>query len=159
MSAAIVTAITNNAVAILTGMGLTYAGKAFVIERRKTPALPQQPNPINPASLVLPEVVVSVGEEGKYQDITAVGRLVNYPMAVTIVTAGGAKLAFDDALATIAENIRYTMTLQTNWASQLGANWNQIDAFGKPPFDKNALEKTLNYRIITFTVQTREPRN
>ena len=163
MSAAIVTLVTENFVNILTKLNLSFtAGTTstpFVIERRKTPAIPQNPNPLESNSLNLPQLVVSVGTEDKYQDITASTRLCSYPCAVTIVTTQGNQLAFDDQLASLVDTLKYQLTLHSNWYGIPNLPFNQIDAYGRTPFDIAALKANLDYRILTFTVQTLEPRN
>jgi hypothetical protein len=162
-SLAIATDVVNIIGSTLQGMALTYDGAAFNIDDRKTPAVPQEPNPLNPTNLNLPEFVISIGEERDYKDATAGTpsqpgfRFVNYPCAVTVVTATGNLLAFDNALASICEQIRYTLTLHSTWYPNL-AEFNEVNAYGQVPFNAAMLERTLNYHIITFTVQTLEPR-
>jgi hypothetical protein len=160
---AIVTDVVNIIGNTLQTMALTYNGDAFSIDDRKTPAVPQEPKPLSPTSLNLPEFVISVGEQGLWKDITGGNpaspglRLIDYPCAVTIATPTGNLLAFDNALEDIVQQVRFTMTAQATWVPAL-AEFNEVNGYGRVPFDRRALSATVNYKIITFTVQTLEPR-
>jgi hypothetical protein len=147
----------------LSGLSLTYNGKAFAFFQRKILAVPQQPNPLSPSSWGAPLMCLAVGEEKEYKDATSGTpsnpgfRFVDYPCGVAIGTATGNQLEFDGALASIVQQVRYTATLHSTWYGVL-PEFNEVNGYGRNPFNLLGLEKTQNYRIVTFTVQTLEPR-
>jgi hypothetical protein len=137
-------AIADAIVAAVTALGL---GPTVV--RRKAPSLPQGQDP--------PQIVVSVGEEGDVKPLTAKKDMVRYPVAVTIVTGGGKKLADDETLRLWREQIRTAINQRATFVSV--PQFNQVDPSGKPPFNPAAMAKDLNYSMLVFTVSTREARS
>lgn len=134
--------------AIVTAVeGLALTGVTVV--RRKTPSLPAGVDP--------PQVVVSVAEEGDIRPHTATKDLVRYPVAVTIVTGGGKKLADDDTVRDWRESIRVAVNTRATFSGV--GEFNQVDPGGRAPFTAAALAKDLNHSVLVFTVTTREARN
>lgn len=120
------------------------------VVRRKTPSLPPGVSP--------PQVVVSVGEEGDTDYLTATLCLVTYPVSVTVVTAaGGKKLVDDDTLRGWREQIRGAVDAKTAFAAV--SEFNAVHSGGRAPFDPAALAKDLNYSTQTFTVEAIEARS
>jgi hypothetical protein len=120
------------------------------VKRRKLPSLPQGEDP--------PQVVVSIGDEPDTEYLTAVENLNRYPVAVTIVTAGGKKLADDETLRTWRQSVRRTLDdlERTTFAAVTG--FNRVTTGGKSPFNPQALAKDLNYSVQVFTVEVLEQR-
>ena len=120
------------------------------VQRRKTPSLPAGENP--------PQVVISVGEEPETEYLTAAHNLNRYAMAVTIVTAGGKKLADDETLRSWRQSIRRKLDdlERTTFAALTG--FNRVTTGGRSPFNPAALGKDLNYSVQVFTVEVKETR-
>lgn len=130
----------EDAVAALALTGLT-------VVRRKTPAVPE--------GATLPQAVVSVGDE-QVEDLTATQALVTYTVAVTVVTAGGSKLADDDVLHAWRQSIRRKLEDLSVWAAVAG--FNEVRNGGVTPFDAAALPRDFNYSTLTFRVSALESR-
>lgn len=138
-------AIADAIVAKVTGLALP----GVTVSRRKTPSLAQGQEP--------PQIVVSIGEEGTIKPMTAKKDFVTYPVAVTIITAGGKKLADDETLRIWREQIRVAVNQRGTFSGV--PQFNQIDPTGKAPFNAAALAKDLNYSVLVFSVQTIEARS
>lgn len=130
--------------AAVTALNLT----GVTVERRKTPAAPE--------GATLPQAVVSVGEEGEFDYLTARKKLVTYPAAVTLVTAGGRKLEEDETLRGWREQVWAAVEARAAWAGLAG--WNETTAGGREPFDRAALPKDLNFSFLVFRVNVLEDR-
>lgn len=137
------------AIGVLKPPGVPPAA-AVPVARRKTPSAPEG------SANGLPEIVVSVGEEPATEYLTATEKLRRYPVAVTIVTDGGAKAADDATVRKWRDQIDAALDARAAFASVDG--FNQVDAGGGAPFDPAALPKDFNYSIQTFTVQVIEGR-
>lgn len=120
------------------------------VVRRKIPAVPE--------GATLPQVVISVGEEGEIRFADFEGSVfVDYPAAVTIVTAGGAKLADDDTLRDWRERVRKKGHDRATYSGV--SKFHEVTASGKVPFDVGALSKDFNFSVVAvFTVTCLESR-
>lgn len=118
--------------------------------KRKTPSVPEGD------SLGLPQFVVSVGEEGKTEYLTATQKLKTYPVAVTIVTATGQQLADDATIRQWRQQIELVLELRNTWVGLAG--WNQVEITNKAPFDTTALSKDYDYATVVAEVQVVETR-
>lgn len=116
--------------------------------KRKTPSRPEG------ATAPLPEVVVSVGEEGKAERLTAQTKLKTYPVAVTIVTAGGQKAADDPTVRDWRQQIEQALFARATWSGIDG--WSVVNITDKAPFDTAALSKDFNYSTIVAEVEVVE---
>ena len=118
-------------------------------ERRKIPALPAGKDP--------PQIVVSVGEEGDtiYLDFEY-HVLVRYPVAVTIVTAGGSLMEDDNTLRDWRESIRKKIDDPATYSAVTG--FMRTLSAGRVPFDVSALSKDLNFAVQVFTAEVLEDR-
>jgi hypothetical protein len=144
--AAVSVLVANAIVTAVQSLGLVPNAS---VAKRKTPSLP---NGVDP-----PQIVVSVGEEGQVEALTARKNLVRYPVAVTIVTGGGKKLIDDETLRDWRGRIREAVDCEACFAGV--DEFNQVDVAGKAPFNASALAKDLNYSVLLFTVQAIEPRS
>jgi hypothetical protein len=116
--------------------------------KRKTPSVPEG------ATNGLPEFVISVGEEGKVERLTAVSKLKTYPVAVTIVTNTGAKAADDATVRKWRQQIEQKLEAQATWIGVTG--FNRVNITNKPPFDVSALAKDFNYSTVVAEVEVVE---
>lgn len=135
------TAIANSGVLIDALPGVT------VVER-KTPVVAE--------SDALPLAVVSVGEEGDVEYLTARKVMVTYPCAVTLVTAQGFALADNPVLRTAREAVRKGVEAAATFAGVAG--FNAVNGGGKEPYDRAALAKDLDYSSLVFRVEVIEDR-
>lgn len=138
--------------AVVTGVrALSLSGvPSSAVVRRKVPTLPHGASP--------PQVVVSVGAEPETEYLTAAANLNRYPVAVTIVTAGGKLLADDETVRAWRQSIRRRIDdlERTTFAAVTG--FNRVTTGGRSPFDPAALSKDLNYSVQLFTVEVIEQR-
>jgi hypothetical protein len=116
--------------------------------KRKTPSVPEGD------SLGLPQLVISVGEEGAVEYLTATTKLKKYPVAVTIVTAAGAKSADDATVRKWREQIEQKLEVFASWASLVG--FNEVNIINRAPFDVSALSKDFNYSTVVAEAQVVE---
>lgn len=130
--------------AAVTALNLT----GVTVEQLKIPAVP--------GAAPLPQAVVSVGDEGDFEYLTATTKLVTYPCAVTLVTKGGRKLEDDETLRTWRASVWAAVEARATWAGLTG--WNETLAGGKEPFDRAALSKDLNWSVLVFRVCVEENR-
>jgi hypothetical protein len=146
---AVASDVANAVETAVEALALTGVAAGQVV-RRKIPAVPED--------ATLPQVVVSVGEEGDIEFADFEGSVfVGYPVAVTIVTAGGAKLADDDTIRTWRESIRRKCHDRAAYAGVTG--FLEVKAQGRVPFDEGALSKDFNFSIVAvFTVTCLESR-
>lgn len=129
-------------------LALAGVGNDQVV-RRKVPDVPE--------GAELPQVVISVGEEGDVRFVDFEGTVVvRYPVAVTIVTDGGAKLADDATVRTWRESIRKKCGDRATYAGVTG--FLEVTASGGPPFDRRALSLDFNYSVYSFDVTVLENR-
>lgn len=139
--------------AALTALAILKPGVApdtpVPISRRKTPSLPEGKSP--------PELVVSVGAFGRVEPIDARRDMVGYPLAVTIVTAGGTAAAYEPLIDNWRQRVRRAVQARATWAAVGG--WNSVETEGKEPFDSAALPKDFNFSVQVFTVFVLEPRS
>lgn len=133
-------------------LGLTRpgSGEAVPVARRKRPDVPEGD------TLGLAQVVVSVGDPGPTEHLTSREKMRTYPVAVTIVTAGG-RVAGDD-MAVRAWRDRIDAAVDTRAAFAGLAGFCGVTAGGGAPFDQTALSKDFNYSIQTFRVSVSEAR-
>lgn len=131
--------------AAVEALGLT--GLKGVVKRKK-PDVPEGD------TVGLPQAVVSVGEEGKTEYLTAVKKLKTYPAAVTIVTGGGMKAADDAQVRQWREQIERKLESYATWSGFAG--WNETNITNKAPFDASALSKDFNYSTVVADVQVIE---
>ncbi len=124
----------------------TLAFSGVTVAKRKTPSAPE--------GKALPLIAVSVGEEGEVEYLTARKTMVKYPVAVTIVTAGGTALADNDTIRTWREAIRKKMEAPATFAAVTG--FNAVFAGGREPFDRAALAKDLNYSSLLYRCEVIE---
>lgn len=129
--------------AAVTALALT----GVTVVRRKTPSVPE--------GATLPQAVVSIGDE-RAERLDATTQLVTYTVAVTLVTAGGAKLADDDTLHTWRQSVRRKLEDRAVWGTVSG--WSEVRLGGVVPYDAAALAKDFNYSPITYQVFVREDR-
>ncbi len=120
--------------------------------KRKKPSLP----PGKELTTGQKAVVVSVGEEGAIERITATKVLVKYPAAVTLITGGGFNAGDDETVHDLREDIRKALFDYGNYATVVG--FNDVSIFSGTPFDTRALDAALNYAIQTATVEVLESR-
>lgn len=118
------------------------------VEQLKIPAVP--------GAAPLPQAVVSVGDEGEFEYLTATTKLVTYPCAVALVTKGGRKLEDDETLRGWREQVWAAVEAWATWAGVSG--FNEVRAGGREPFDRAALAKDLNWSVLTFAVEVIEAR-
>jgi hypothetical protein len=130
--------------AALEAMNLT----GVTVARRKTPAVPE--------GATLPQAVVSVGEEGDVERLTATEVMLTYPVSVTFVTKAGRKLDDDDTLRDWREETRKAVEAAATWAGVAG--FNVVRAGGREPFDRAALAKDLNFSSLVYRVEVIEDR-
>jgi hypothetical protein len=112
--------------------------------------------PILPPGLEPPQAVVTVGPEGDAEYLWAGVVLMRYPVAVTLVTAGGYTLADDMTLRGYRERVRKVLDTEATYSGVTG--FNTITVGGRAPFDMAALDKTLNYSTVVVTVEVIESR-
>jgi hypothetical protein len=122
--------------------------------KRKTPSFPEGSVP------PLPQLVISVSEEGKTEYLTATQKLKRYPVAVTIVTSTGHQLADDNTVRQWRQQIEMALEKIANWAALNTTNstFNEANLTNKPPFDVSALSKDFNYAVVVVEVFLIEPR-
>lgn len=132
----------------LAELGLAVGVVLVTISRRKTPSLPGGKEP--------PEIVISIGEEGQIEPMDCTRDFVRYPVAVTIVTGGGAKLGDDATVRAWREQIRKKLQSRSVYAGLAG--WNGVSTVGKAPFEPSALPKDYNFSMQVFTVEILESR-
>lgn len=113
--------------------------------KRKLPSVPEGD------TLGLPQFVISVGEEGKVERLTAVSKLKTYPVAVTIVTNTGAKAADDVTVRKWRQQIEVKLENEMTWMGIAG--FNRVNITNKPPFDVSALAKDFNYSTVVAEVE------
>lgn len=118
------------------------------------PAALQLKAPSLPPGLEPPQLVVTVADDGDAEDIWAGAVLVKYPVAVTIVTAGGTTLGEDATLRTARELIRKLLHRESTYAGVVGLN--RTTAGLRLPYDPAGLDKTLNYSTVSATVEVIE---
>ncbi len=138
--------------AALTALGITDPHgdpyELVTIARRKLPTLPEGKLP--------PQIVISVSAFGKVEPIDATTDMIGYPVAVTIVTAEGAKAAYQPLIDLWRQRIRRAIQDRTTWQELDG--WNAVETLGKEPFDSSALSKDFNFSTQVFTVEVLERR-
>ena len=118
------------------------------VTRRKTPSVP--------AGTTLPQVVVTVGEEGPVEPLTARSQLVRYPVSVVYATTGGRALADDAQLRDRREALRNLLFTASTYAAV--TQFNSAEPVGKTPFDPSALALGVVYTEVVVTVETIEAR-
>lgn len=111
---------------------------------RKLPGVPQGD------ANGLPQVAVSVGEEGTTEYLTATEMLKRYPVSVAIVTATGAKAADDATVRQWRELVEAELNKRSTWAVP---GFNRVDLTNRAPFDPAALPKDANYTLATAVVE------
>jgi hypothetical protein len=121
--------------------------------KRKTPSIPEGAS----QSPQLPQIVISVGEEGMSEYLTATTKLKTYPVAVTIVTNTGQQLADDATVRQWRQQIELVLEATATWASVKG--WNFTRLTNKAPFDVLALSKDYNYSLLLAEVEVIEARS
>lgn len=126
---------------------LALAGVTVV--KRKVPGVPE-------GGGALPQVVISVDGEGPVRKNDALTDMVSYPVAVTIVTAGGQKAGDDPVPRKWREQIRKKLQTRATFSGISG--FNRVTTEGKAPFDPAALPKDFNFSTQVFTVEVRESR-
>jgi len=104
----------------------------------------------------VPQFVISVGGEGPTIYLDVEKKIRAYPVAVTIVTATGAKAADDATVRKWRDQI--DAALDTRAAFTTLPGFNDVSAVGRAPFDVSALPKDWNYSVQVFTVEVIEPR-
>lgn len=131
-------------------IGITSGSPATAVPsvKRKTPQVPEGD------TLGIPQFVISVGEEGEIERITAETFLSKYPVAVTIVTADGMKAADDATVRQWRQQIRQRLLTPSVWSGISG--FNGVDLSSKAPFDQSALSKDFNFATIIVTVEVLE---
>jgi hypothetical protein len=119
------------------------------VVKRKLPGVPQGD------TNGLPQVVVSVGEEGATEYLTGTELLKSYPVTVALVTDTGSKAADDAVVRQWRERIEQELDKRSTWVSVPG--WNETSLSNSHPFDRAALPKDANYTLVTAVVQMIEP--
>jgi hypothetical protein len=119
--------------------------------KRKSPSTPEGD------TLGLPQLVISVGEEGAVEYLDAQTKLKQYPVAVTIVTASGARAADDVTVRKWREQIEQKLESRAAWATLTG--FNDVNITNKAPFDISALSKDYNYAAVLAVVEVVEERS
>lgn len=120
------------------------------VVKRKTPSVPEG------TTAPLPQVVITVGEEGPTEYLTATTKLKTYPLAATIVTAGGVPLADDPTVRAWRQQIEEKLDARATWAGLAG--FNEVNITNKLPFDASALAKDFNYSPVVAEVEVLEAR-
>jgi hypothetical protein len=143
-------AVGDVAVAAASALGLATGTPpaALPVERRKTPGVPEGQTP------TLPQVVVSVGEEGRVERLSATQKLKTYPAAFTIVTAGGRVAGDNPTVRRWRQAIEAKAEAQATWVGLAG--FNRVTITNKPPFDVQALGKDFNYATVVAEVEVVE---
>lgn len=139
---------------------------AAQVVRRKVPGAPEGTVPKPPegtpaGQLRILTISISVGEEGDTEYLTAVLKVKNYPVAVTIVTNTGRDAADDDQIRQWRQQIEVAIESRSSWRAQarvIGFGYNLATITNKPPFDPAALSKDFNYSTVVATVSVVEPR-
>jgi len=137
--------------AAVDAIGITNNAVAVPSVKRKTPSVPEGD------TLGLPQFVISVGEEGKVETLTATEKLKRYPVAVTIVTGGGSKAADDPTLRSWRQQLEQKLDARDTWRTDV-AGFNEVNITNKLPFDASALAKDFNYATVVAEVQVIEAR-
>lgn len=127
---------------------LALSGATVV--KRKTPMRPEG------AANALPEIVVSVGEEGRVEFLTAAHKRKTYPVAVTIVNRGGTKAGDDPTTRDWREQIEQKLEAKATWAGVTGFILARVT--NRAPFDSAALGKDFNYSTVVADVELVEAR-
>lgn len=120
------------------------------VVKRKTPSLPEG------TSAGLPQVVISVGEEGRTEYLSATKKLKTYPVAATIVTAGGQQAADDATVRDWRQRIELKLEARATWTGLAG--WNRVVITNKAPFDQATLSKDYNYATVVAEIEVVETR-
>jgi len=131
-------------------IGITSGASAVPSVKRKLPNLPEG-DPLG-----VPQFVVSVEGEGPTIYLDVEKKIRAYPVAVTIVTATGAKAADDATVRQWRDQI--DAALDTRAAFTTLPGFNDVSAAGRAPFDVSALPKDWNYSVQVFTVEVIEAR-
>jgi hypothetical protein len=118
------------------------------IKSRKVPTLAEDENP--------PLVIVSVAEEGDLIPMTASKDFVRRPASVTVIKGGGTKQANEETTRTERAAIIAAVNKPSAFAGV--AEFNEVNATGRAPFNPAALAKDFNYSTLVFTVETIEAR-
>lgn len=143
-------AVTSAVAAAVDALALTDATLGTV------PAAVARKKPTLADGEAVPLAVVTVADEPDPEELYAGVVMCRYVSAVTIVTAGGDVLADSDALADWREAVRKAVADPTTYAAVTGFDCTEIGR--RVPFDRGALDKTLNYTVIPFTAFVKEAR-
>lgn len=149
-------AVGDAAKTAIEGIGLTRtpvgggAPEAIPVVKRKHAGVPK--GDVNG----LPQVVVSVGEEGATEYLSATQKLKSYPVNVAIVTPAGNKHGDDATVRKWREDIEEELDKRASWATVSG--FNAVDVVNREPFDRTAMAKDQNYSLIVATVSVVEAR-
>jgi hypothetical protein len=139
----------------VTAIGIVLPGTSnpIPVVRRKTPSVPEGTSQNPP----LPQLIVSCGEEGRSEYLTATQKLKTYPVAVTIVTNTGQQQADDNTVRKWRQQIELALESWTNWQAQV-SGFNDSVLTNKAPFDTAALAKDYSYSVIICEVSVVEVR-
>jgi hypothetical protein len=147
-------AVGTTAKAIVDAIGITYNSVAIPSVKRKTPTVPEG------TSLALPQIVISVGAEGRTEYLTGVQKLKIYPVAATIVSNTGQQAGDDAVIRQWRQQIELALEGRSGW--QTGANaisgWNRATIVNQAPFDLSTLSKDYNYAVVIVEVEVLETR-
>lgn len=127
---------------------LALSGVTAVV-KRKLPGVPEGDDN------GLPQVVISVGEEGKTEYLTATEKLKTYPVTIAIVTAGGSLAGDDPAVREWRQLIEEALDARATWVDDV-AGWNRVSLTNRPPFDRASLSKDYNYSLVVAAVEVIE---
>jgi hypothetical protein len=141
--------------AAIEALGLTrpVAGgagtEAVPVVKRKQPGVPDGDRK------GLPQVVVSVGEEGETEYLTATEKLKKYPVVVLIVTNTGALAGDDPAVRWLRSRVERTLDARSTWRGTV-PGFNRVTLRHLSPFERAALPKDLNYSAVVAVVEVVE---
>lgn len=124
--------------------------EAVPVIKRKLPGIPE-----GDAS-GLPQIVVSVGDEGPTEYLTATQKLKTYPVTAVIVTGTGAITGDDAPVREWREKVEKELDKRTTWAGVSG--WNRVSIRNLDPFERAAMQKDLVFSAVVAVVEVIEAR-
>lgn len=148
--------IGDTAKAAIEAIGLTRlvnggpATEPVPVTKRKQPGVPEGDRK------GLPQIVVSVGDEGETEYLTATRKLKTYPVVVLVVTGTGALAGDDPDVRRMRELVEGELDKRATWTAVSG--WNQVTVRNLTPFERSALAKDLNYAAVVAAVEVIEAR-
>ncbi len=147
-------AVVEAAVTAVTALGITHNAVPLPVVARKTPSVPEG------SAAALPQIVISCGEEGRSEYLTATLKSKTYPVAVTIVAGTGQQLADDATVRQWRQQIELALEARTSWQTGSAAvsGWNRSTVTNKAPFDAGALRTDFNYSVVMCDVEVIEAR-